>query len=163
MEVSIQLSGMYILVESKYGYIIMSFSEVSVILNQQETLTTAVRELATFKVTSLEVELVQRTFDMNVGLLLGSVHLTQNRNDKIIDIISTPTQAGNDECLFKVTFIQVKPHFLVLVLRKRSMYILTRLIRNHQNFTPLIAPVKQVLVLTLASSVLFCIKKGCCL
>ncbi|KAH1006005.1 hypothetical protein HUJ04_006891 [Dendroctonus ponderosae] len=87
----------------------IQLSEVSVILNQQETLTAAVRELATFKVTSLEVELVQRTFDMNVGLLLGSVHLTQNRNDKIIDIISTPTQAGNDECLFKVTFIQVDP------------------------------------------------------
>ncbi|ERL94107.1 hypothetical protein D910_11389 [Dendroctonus ponderosae] len=93
----------------KFDHIIMFLSEVSVILNQQETLTAAVRELATFKVTSLEVELVQRTFDMNVGLLLGSVHLTQNRNDKIIDIISTPTQAGNDECLFKVTFIQVDP------------------------------------------------------
>lgn len=76
------------------------------VINQQETLTSAVHELATFKVSSLSADLLQRTSDTNINLVLGSVSLTQTRHDKIIKIISTPP-VTDDQCLFKVTFTQV--------------------------------------------------------
>ncbi|KAL1509353.1 hypothetical protein ABEB36_004107 [Hypothenemus hampei] len=86
----------------------LHLSEISLVINQQESLTSAVHELATFKISSLEADLLQRTSDTSITLLLGGVHLTQNRNKKIIDIISTPAIAS-DQCLFKVTFVQVDP------------------------------------------------------
>ncbi|XP_066252738.1 intermembrane lipid transfer protein Vps13 isoform X1 [Euwallacea similis] len=86
----------------------VQLSEISVVINQQETLTSAIQELATFKVTTLSAELLQRTSDLTVNLLLGNVRLTQTRQDKVIDIISTPTVA-DDQCLFKVTFTQADP------------------------------------------------------
>ncbi|KAF7282566.1 hypothetical protein GWI33_002356 [Rhynchophorus ferrugineus] len=82
-------------------------SEIRFTLYQQETLQSPQSELATFKISSLKAFLLQRTFDLKLNLLLGGVSLTQNRNNKLISIISTPTVENTEQCLFKVQFCQV--------------------------------------------------------
>lgn len=95
---------------TQFQLMVMSvcLSEIRFTLNQQETLQSPQHELATFKVLSLQASLLQRTFDMKVSLLLGGISLTQNRNDSVINIISTPLEyTSSDSCLFKVEYTQV--------------------------------------------------------
>ncbi|KAJ8937448.1 hypothetical protein NQ314_011837 [Rhamnusium bicolor] len=82
-------------------------SELSLTLNQQATLNSAISELASCKVKGLEFKLKQQTFNTNVSLLLGSISLQQNREGTAYDIISTPIANSGEEYLFKVQFNQV--------------------------------------------------------
>ncbi|CAG9772493.1 unnamed protein product [Ceutorhynchus assimilis] len=85
----------------------VELSEISLTLNQQETLTSPINEMVVMKVHTLQANLLQRTSDTTVNVGLGGVRLTQNRNDQTIDIISTPV--ANGEGLFTVAFTQVDP------------------------------------------------------
>ncbi|XP_050293110.1 intermembrane lipid transfer protein Vps13 isoform X2 [Anthonomus grandis grandis] len=96
-------------VQFKLMEVSIRLSEICFTINQQELVTSAINELAKFKVTQIEAQLLQSTYETNMNLLLGSVNLTQNRNANVIDIISTPIPVDSDHCLIKVNFTQVDP------------------------------------------------------
>lgn len=85
------------------------FVELSVNLNHQEHSTAPVVKVANFKVSSLELELVQQTFNTNIAVRLASIdlkHFLQETN--MVPIISTPFSSGGDQYLFNVNFTQVR-------------------------------------------------------
>lgn len=63
--------------------------------------------VADFKVTSLEFDLIQQTFNTDVAVRLGSITCSQFRKNDAINIISTPLKAETGDYLFIVKFTQV--------------------------------------------------------
>lgn len=64
-------------------------------------------EIASFKVQSLECDLIQQTFNMEVSARLGVIACNQSRKEGNVNIISTPLKAEEGAYLFVVKFIQV--------------------------------------------------------
>lgn len=82
-------------------------------MKHQETIDSALIDLASFKVKLLEFDLVQQTYNTSVYVRLSSIDLTQYRNvvDNI-NIISTPSYPTEDQYLFEVIFNQVCCFFI---------------------------------------------------
>lgn len=88
-------------------YISKFFLELSVTINQQSHIGSAMSELASFKVKNLECSLTQQTYVTSVQLMLSCISLEQNRFGDTIKMISTPNTGNHEEYLFKVQFTQV--------------------------------------------------------
>lgn len=81
--------------------------ELSINLNHQEHSTAPIVEVANFKVTNLELDLIQQTYNTKVEVRLASIDLKQFRPESTTPLISTPFSSGIDQYLFVVRFTQV--------------------------------------------------------
>lgn len=66
--------------------------------------------LAKFNVKSLEIDLVQQTYNTSITVKLGSIDLKQYREKDTIDIISSPLFTEKNQYLINVNFMQVCLH-----------------------------------------------------
>lgn len=83
------------------------FAEMSLNLNHQEHSEDPITKVVNFKVTNLEVGLIQQTFNKKVEVRLASIDLNHFRSEALIPLISTPFSTGSDQYLFTVEFTQV--------------------------------------------------------
>lgn len=65
-------------------------------------------DIANFKVTKLEVDFLQQTYNTKVAMRLASIDLQHFRQNTSIPLISTPFSSGIEQYLFTVVFTQVK-------------------------------------------------------
>lgn len=101
------------------------FAEMSLNLNHQEHSESPIINVLNFKVTNLELGLVQQTFNKKVEVRLASVDLNHFRPKATIPLISTPFSEGSDQYLFTVVFTQVKFFFFVqLTFLIRRLFVL---------------------------------------
>lgn len=63
--------------------------------------------LCDFHLLSIEAEMVQQTYDLNVQLRLGGLSLHQDYEDSKINVLNTPMAEGEKEYLFVVKFCKV--------------------------------------------------------
>lgn len=66
-------------------------------------------KLLQFRCIALELDMVQRTFNMDVTVRLGGIGLTHFRSLCPLQMISTPMTTGSDEYLFTVEYGMVNP------------------------------------------------------
>lgn len=75
------------------------------------------QKIVAFKVKQLEMNMVQRTYDLKVALKLGAVTLDQfrvrNEQENILNVIQTPKYEDNDDYLFTLNYTNVS---IILVL-----------------------------------------------
>ncbi|KAF2903862.1 hypothetical protein ILUMI_02321 [Ignelater luminosus] len=76
-------------------------------VSHQEMSSSPSEGIADFKITSLEFDLIQQTFNTDVIVRLGGITCSQFRKNDSIDIISTPLKAETGDYLFIVKFTQV--------------------------------------------------------
>lgn len=107
--------------------------EMSLNLNHQEHSTSPITEIVSFKVTNLEVGLIQQTFNTKVELRLASIDLNHFRSKSPISLISTPFSAGSDQYLFTAAFTQVKFELFLFYPNTIDFRFLKRWIKNLQN------------------------------
>lgn len=81
---------------------------MSLHLNHQEHSEDPITKVVNFKVSNLELGLVQQTFNKKVEVRLASIDLNHFRSEALIPLISTPFSTGSDQYLFTVEFTQVK-------------------------------------------------------
>lgn len=69
------------------------------------------RKIVAFKVKQLEMNMVQRTYDLKVDLKLGAVTLDQfrvrNEQEKVLNVIQTPKYEDDDDYLFTLNYTNV--------------------------------------------------------
>ncbi|EAT37516.1 AAEL010508-PA [Aedes aegypti] len=70
------------------------------------------QKIVAFKVKQLEMNMVQRTYDLKVALKLGAVTLDQfrvrNEQENILNVIQTPKYEDNDDYLFTLNYTNCK-------------------------------------------------------
>lgn len=69
------------------------------------------QKIVAFKVKQLEMNMVQRTYDLKVALKLGAVTLDQfrvrNEQENVLNVIQTPKYEDNDDYLFTLNYTNV--------------------------------------------------------
>ncbi|XP_055538544.1 intermembrane lipid transfer protein Vps13 isoform X2 [Wyeomyia smithii] len=114
------------------------------------------QKIMAFKVKQLEMNMVQRTYDLKVDLKLGAVTLdqfrTRNEQERVLNVIQTPKYDDNDDYLFTLNYTNCKknsPEFttkyesveqeieinfstLVLLLHEEALNELIRLANDFQ-------------------------------
>jgi vacuolar protein sorting-associated protein 13A/C len=74
-------------------------------------------KILSFHVRQLEMNVVQRTYDLKVALKLGAVMMDQfrikNEREKTLNVINTPKYIDNDEFLFTVDYTNVSGRALI--------------------------------------------------
>lgn len=75
------------------------------------------QKIVAFKVKQLEMNMVQRTYDLKVALKLGAVTLDQfrvrNEQENILNVIQTPKYEDNDDYLFTLNYTNVSIDFVL--------------------------------------------------
>ncbi|XP_029725509.1 intermembrane lipid transfer protein Vps13 isoform X2 [Aedes albopictus] len=70
------------------------------------------QKIVAFKVKQLEMNMVQRTYDLKVALKLGAVTLDQfrvrNEQENVLNVIQTPKYEDNDDYLFTLNYTNCK-------------------------------------------------------
>ncbi|KAF5289221.1 hypothetical protein FQR65_LT00109 [Abscondita terminalis] len=80
-------------------------NELNLVVNHQEMSASPTEEILNLKVSLLECDFVQQTFNMQVGIRLGGINCSQMRDVSKIDIINTPLRTN--EYLIVVKYIMV--------------------------------------------------------
>ncbi|XP_055612800.1 intermembrane lipid transfer protein Vps13-like, partial [Uranotaenia lowii] len=83
------------------------------------------RKIMSFKVKQLEMDMVQRTYDLKVNLKLGAITMDQfrvrNEQEKILHVIQTPKYGDNDDYLFTVQYTNCKKNSPEFVTKYESV------------------------------------------
>lgn len=75
-------------------------------------------KLLDFKLLRLEVEMVQKTYNMTVMLRIGGISLIHLDAVRSIPLLNTPMAAGDSKYLFTVLYVDVSSNFSVGIDKK---------------------------------------------
>lgn len=79
--------------------------------------------LCDFHLLSIEAEMIQQTYDLNIQLRLGGLSLHQNYEDIKINVLNTPMAEGEKEYLFVVKFCKVS-NICILIKKNTEITVL---------------------------------------
>jgi hypothetical protein len=83
------------------------FLELSLNIKHQVDMDSPGHKIASFCAKSLELDLMQQTYNTKISLRLAGIGLIQYHQEKEIKIISTPYLEGGEQYLFQIRFTQV--------------------------------------------------------
>ncbi|KAF5306759.1 hypothetical protein FQA39_LY01517 [Lamprigera yunnana] len=82
-------------------------NELCFVISHQEMSTSPPEEILNLKISSLECDFIQQTFNMEATARLGGIDCSQTRNGSKIDVINTPLKTDEHNYLIVVKFLQV--------------------------------------------------------
>ncbi|XP_044259687.1 vacuolar protein sorting-associated protein 13 isoform X2 [Tribolium madens] len=84
-----------------------AMSELLLNVKHQTDISSSITNIACFSVKSLELGLIQQTYNTKITLDLGGIGLVQTLNDTQIKMISSPTFEEGEQYLFQIKITQV--------------------------------------------------------